>query len=162
MDFEEFVCDRAPALMRYATLVTGNRHDAADLLQEALIRVRLAWHRIRRHGNPEGYVRTTMVRLHISSWRRRRREVLMPSVPEAATAGTEFESVDGYDELWRAFAHLPPRQRAVLVLRYFEDLSDAEIADRLGISRGTVRSNAARGLDKLRSLASTVGTGGSR
>ena len=160
MDFEEFVRERAAALMRYATLVTGNRHDAADLLQEALIRVRSSWHRIRRQGNPEGYVRTTMARLHISSWRRRRREVLMPSVPDLATRGGGYESVDGYDELWRAFAHLPARQRTVLVLRYFEDLSDEQIADHLGISRTTVRSNAARGLDKLRSIASTVRTGG--
>lgn len=160
MDFEEFVQGRAPALMRYAILLTGNQHDAADLLQEALVRVRLSWHRVRRQGNPEAYVRTTMARLQISIWRRLRREVLMPTVPDRATVASDDGPVDGTDELWRSFAALPPRQRAVLVLRYVQDLSDEQIADRLGISRSTVRSNATRGLDKLRSVVTNTRTGG--
>jgi RNA polymerase sigma-70 factor (sigma-E family) len=145
VDFEEFVRARADALMRYAYVLTGDPHDAADLLQEALMRVRSAWHRI--DSGPEGYTRTTMARLHISVWRRRRREHLMPTTPERVYHERGY---DGGDGLWEALATLPRRQRAVLVLRYYESLSDEEIAGVLGISRGTVRSQASRALDKLR------------
>jgi RNA polymerase sigma-70 factor (sigma-E family) len=148
VDFEEFVRARADALMRYAYVLTGDPHDAADLLQESLTRVRSAWHRIA--TEPEGYTRTTMARLHISTWRRRRREHLMPATPERAYSDDGFGRADGDDGLWEALGELPHRQRAVLVLRYYESLSDEEIAEVLGISRGTVRSQASRALDKLR------------
>ena len=162
---EEFVRNRAGALLRYGYVLSGNAYDAADLTQEALARLGLAWSRVRRKSDPEGYVRTTMARLHISVWRRRRRERLVDTVPETGYADAAIARVDGDPGLWRALSLLPPRQRAVLVLRYYEQQSDGEIAATLGISRGTVRSQAARGLDKLRARwvsTSDITTGSSR
>jgi RNA polymerase sigma-70 factor (sigma-E family) len=148
--FEEFVDARADALMRYAYVLTGDPHDAADLLQESLVRVRGAWHGIVNKREPEGYVRTTMARLHISVWRFRRRERLMAEPPDRGYHDDALERAEGDDGLWKILDGLPRRQRAVLVLRYYESLSDTEIAEVLGISRGTVRSQASRALDKLR------------
>ncbi|MEV3986190.1 SigE family RNA polymerase sigma factor [Nonomuraea sp. NPDC049758] len=144
-DFDEFVRARGDALLRYGYVLTGNAEDAADLVQEALARLGDAWPRVRRKDDPEGYVRTTMVRLHIRSWRRRDREELVATVPDHG-------SLDQYGDaaLWAGLQELPRRQRAVLVLRYYEDLPDHEIAEILGVARGTVRSQAARALDKLR------------
>jgi RNA polymerase sigma-70 factor (sigma-E family) len=150
LSFEEFVGARADALMRYAYVLTGDPHDAADLLQESLVRVRGAWHRIINKREPEGYVRTTMARLHISLWRGRRRERLMAEPPEQAYHDGALARVEEDDSLWRARGALPHKQRAVLVLRYYESLSDAEIAEVLGITRATVRSQASRALGKLR------------
>jgi RNA polymerase sigma-70 factor (sigma-E family) len=144
-DFDEFVRARGDALLRYGYVLSGNSEDAADLVQEALARLGDAWTRVRNKDDPEGYVRTTMVRLHIRSWRRRRRESLVATVPDHG-AHDRYGDAD----LWAELQRLPRRQRAVLVLRYYEDLSDQEIADLLGVSRGTVRSQAARALDKLR------------
>lgn len=144
-DFADFVADRGHALFRYAYMLTGNPHDAADLVQEALIRLRGSWSRVRSKHNPEGYVKTTITRLHISVWRRRRREHLVGEVPERA-----WPVVESPLDLWDELSELPKRQRAVLVLRYYEDRSDVEIAEMLGISAGTVRSQASRALDKLR------------
>ncbi|MET9247659.1 SigE family RNA polymerase sigma factor [Nonomuraea sp. NPDC003709] len=144
-DFDEFVRARGDALLRYGFVLAGSSEDAADLVQEALARLGDAWPRVRKKHDPEGYVRTTMVRLHIRSWRRRRREDLVATVPERG-------ELDRYGDadLWAELQELPRKQRAVLVLRYYEDLSDIEIAEILGVSRGTVRSQAARALDKLR------------
>ncbi|MFF0309087.1 SigE family RNA polymerase sigma factor [Streptosporangium sp. NPDC004379] len=152
--FEGFVAEHADALLRYGYVLTGNPHDAADLVQEALVRLRGAWPRVRRKDDPQGYVRTTMARLHISLWRRRRRERLTGEPPERARHAS-FPS-DEEQGLWRRLAELPRRQRAVLVLRYYEQLSDAEIAEVLGITTGTVRSQAFRGLDKLRAALSSA------
>ena len=151
--FADFVRHRAAALYRYGYVLTGNHHDADDLVQDALIRVRAHWHRLDRRDDPVGYVRTTMTRLHVSAWRRRRREWLTASVPDAAVTDPALDRVDGAGAvtvLRAALAALPPKQRAVLVLRYYERLTDAEIAGTMGVSRGTVRSQASRGLDKLR------------
>lgn len=144
-DFDEFVRARGDALLRYGYVLSGSSEDAADLVQEALARLGDAWHRVRNKQNPEGYVRTIMVRLHINSWRRRHREDLVADVPEQGR-------LDRYGDadLWAELQELPRKQRAVLVLRYYEDLSDGEIAEILGVSRGTVRSQASRALDKLR------------
>jgi RNA polymerase sigma-70 factor (sigma-E family) len=160
--YEEFVTTRAQALLRYGFVLTGNADDAADLLQESLIRLRGAWGRVLNKNDPEGYVRKIMARQHISVWRRRRREHLMGAVPERHYDDRGLERAESDPRLWEALAVLPRRQRAVLVLRYYEDLSDEEIAGMLGISRGTVRSQAARALDKLRAdwrpaAASTMG-----
>ncbi|MFI7124693.1 SigE family RNA polymerase sigma factor [Nonomuraea sp. NPDC050153] len=146
--FAEFVAERGDALMRYGFVLAGNPHDAADLVQEALLKLRGAWPRLRLKENPESYARTTMARLHIASWRLRRRELLAWDLPE----GEHHDLLPSGDErrMWQALAGLPRKQRAVLVLRYYEQLDDAEIATVLGISRGTVRSQAARALDKLR------------
>jgi RNA polymerase sigma-70 factor (sigma-E family) len=150
--FADFVRHRAAALYRYGYLLAGNHHDADDLVQEALIRLRRHWTRVHR-DDPTGYVRTTMTRLHVSAWRRRRRELLTSDLPETPGPDPALDRVDAAADavrVWAALAELPPRQRAVIVLRYYERLSDAEIAAALGVTRGTVRSQAARGLDKLR------------
>ncbi|MEU9835802.1 SigE family RNA polymerase sigma factor [Streptosporangium sp. NPDC048047] len=156
VEFTDFVAARADALYRYGYVLTGNAEDAADLTQEALMRLGDAWPRIRKRDDPEGYVRTTMARLHISVWRRLRRERLVAAVPEGAYTDDRVGDDTG---LWKELKGLPPRQRAVLVLRYYEDLSDQEIAELLGVSRGTVRSQAARALDKLRVRVTALETG---
>ncbi|GAA4509453.1 SigE family RNA polymerase sigma factor [Nonomuraea ferruginea] len=159
--FAEFVAERGEALMRYGYVLAGNPHDAADLVQEALLKVRAAWPRLRSKDNPESYARTTMARLHIAAWRRRRREQLTWEPPDRE----HRDALPSGDEraMWLALSGLPRKQRAVLVLRYYEQLDDAEIAKVLGVSRGTVRSQASRALDKLRAAVpvewSAVGEG---
>ncbi|MEU8251979.1 SigE family RNA polymerase sigma factor [Nonomuraea sp. NPDC048916] len=145
MEFEDFVRARGSALLRYGYVLSGNADDAADLVQEALLRLSDTWDRVRNKDSPEAYVRTTMARQHISWWRRRRREQLTDDVPEGS-----YTDSHSFGELWKELATLPRKQRAVLVLRYYEDLSDQEIAEILGISRGTVRSQAFRALATLR------------
>ncbi|MGW0196266.1 SigE family RNA polymerase sigma factor [Nonomuraea sp. NPDC003201] len=145
MEFEDFVRTRGSALLRYGYVLTGNAEDAADLVQEALLKVGDTWSRVRNKDSPEAYVRTTMARQHISWWRRRRKEHVIDEVPEGA-----YHDTHTFGELWKELATLPRRQRAVLVLRYYEDLPDDEIAAILGISRGTVRSQAFRALATLR------------
>lgn len=148
--FEDFVRARWTSLVRYGYVLTGNPQDAADLAQEALARLGSAWPRVVRRDNPEAFVRTTMARLHISWWRRLRRERLMPEVPDRPAGDPAIERIDSAAELWRVLACLPRRQRAVVVLRYYEHRTDDEIAALLGVSRGTVRSQASRALAKLR------------
>ncbi|MFC4111581.1 SigE family RNA polymerase sigma factor [Nonomuraea zeae] len=146
MEFEDFVRARGSALLRYGYVLTGNADDAADLAQEALLKLNDSWHRVRDKDNPESYVRTIMARQHISWWRRRRlKEHLTDDVPEGS-----YVDSHSFGELWKELATLPRKQRAVVVLRYYEDLSDQEIAEILGISRGTVRSQAFRALHTLR------------
>ncbi|MET7334842.1 SigE family RNA polymerase sigma factor [Nonomuraea sp. NPDC005650] len=145
MEFEDFVRARGSALLRYGHVLTGNADDAADLVQEALLKLGDSWRRVRNKDDPESYVRTIMARQHISWWRRRRREHLTDDVPEGS-----YTDSHSYGELWKELATLPRKQRAVLVLRYYEDLPDQDIAEILGISRGTVRSQAFRALNTLR------------
>lgn len=152
-EFREFVAARSPALLRTAYLLTGSRHDAEDLLQTSLAKTFLAWRRVRAADQPEAYVRRLMVNTRTSLWRRRGvAEQLTGAVPEKASAD-RYADVDLHDALWRALATLGRRQRAVLVLRYYEQLSEAEIADALGISVGTVKSQASRALATLRANA---------
>jgi RNA polymerase sigma-70 factor (sigma-E family) len=146
-DFDAFIRARTLALIRYGMVLTGNQHDAADLVQEALARLGERWSRI---GEPEAYARTTMARLHVSWWRRRRRERLVSAVPDRGYVDAGIARADGDTGLWHALLALPPRQRVVIVLRYYEQRSDDDIAQLLGISRGTVRSQSARALEKLR------------
>ncbi|GAA3396653.1 SigE family RNA polymerase sigma factor [Cryptosporangium minutisporangium] len=148
--FEQFVLERAAALSRYGLVLTGNPHDAADLVQEALVRLRGAWTRVQYKRDPESYVRTTMVRLHISRWRKLRREFLTNRVPEQWAPDPGIVRAGDDIGLWQRVDTLPPRQRAVLVLRYYEGLADEEIAAHLRVTTGTVRSQALRGLRKLR------------
>jgi RNA polymerase sigma-70 factor (sigma-E family) len=145
--FDDFVRARSSALFRYGFVLTGNADDAADLVQEALLKLGDAWHRVVKKDDPEGYVRTVMARQHISWWRRRRRERLVAETPEAAYLEARLESDAS---LWADVRRLPPRQRAVVALRFYEDLPYADIAKILGVSPGTVRSQAARALEKLR------------
>jgi len=151
-DFAAFVATRSAALLSFAHVLTGDRHDAEDVVQTALAATALGWHRLRSKENPEGYVRRAIVTTHLN--RQRRRPWLERStgeVPEPADPGPgRAEDLDERDAMWRVLATLPPRQRAVLVLRYYEDLSEADIADVLGCSRGTVKSQAAKALERLR------------
>ena len=150
--FSDFVAARYPALLRTARLLVADAHAAEDLVQEALARCVPAWSRI--EGNPEPYVRTVMVRTNISRWRRRR----VDEVPVDAVPGVAVRDADlpVQDELRRALATLPPRQRAVVVLRHVEDRPEREVAEMLGCSTGTVKSQAHAGLAKLRAHLATA------
>lgn len=147
----ELASARQSALLRFGLLLTGDRHRAEDLVQTALTRTLAAWPRVSRRDDPEGYVRRTMSRLAANErrWRWRETSYDDPPVrdPQEPTGDPELR-----DLIWAALAGLPARQRAVLVLRYYEDLSEAQIADVLGCSAGTVKSQAARGLDRLRAV----------
>ncbi|WP_200209545.1 SigE family RNA polymerase sigma factor [Micromonospora coerulea] len=147
--FAEFVTARSPRLKRTAYLLTHDWAHAEDLLQTALVRAWSAWGRI--DADPEPYVRRILVNVYASWWRRRWRQVEHPmsQLPERPTAD-EMSRVDRRDEVWQALGRLPRRQRAVLVLRYFEDMNEAQIADAMGISVGTVKSQATKALAKLR------------
>jgi RNA polymerase sigma-70 factor (sigma-E family) len=144
--FEDFVRARRGALLRTAYLLTGQHADAEDLVQAALIKAVPHWSKIADH--PEPYVRRILARESVSRWRRRRwREVSSDDLPETAQRDPDVAS---REDLRRALASLAPRQRAVIVLRYFEDLSEAETADALDIAVGTVKSQARDALRVLR------------
>lgn len=146
--FADYVTARMPALQRTAYLLTGDHHDAEDLVQAALIKVVAKWKRIADHPDP--YVRRVLVHEHVSRWRGRRwREVHTDRMPEAAAATPDLA---GREALRVALAALPPRQRAVIVLRYFEDLTERDSAEALGIAVGTVKSQARDALARLRAL----------
>jgi RNA polymerase sigma-70 factor (sigma-E family) len=150
MRFEEFAAARLPALLRYAMLLSGDREQARDLVQDVLARALVKWGRIGAVEEPYAYVRR-MVTNEFLSWRRRRRLRTVP-LEEAALAGREpvMPEREDRDDLRALLSRLPGQQRAVLVLRYYEDLSDDEIAAVLGCRVGTVRGYASRGLAALR------------
>jgi RNA polymerase sigma-70 factor (sigma-E family) len=157
--FDEFVATRSRMLLRTAYLLTGEHALAEDLLQTALAKSWFAWARI--DGPPEPYVRRVLVTTYATWWRRKwqgeRPTGSLPEIPVPAVT-----SVEDRDVLWRALGGLPRRQRAVVVLRYYEDLSEADIAAALGISTGTVKSQAAKALAALRrdgDLTRTIGGG---
>ena len=151
-DFHEFVVQRSPALSRIAYLLTADHHLAEDLLQASLAKAYPHWRRIRQ-GDPERYVRRVMYRQHISWWRRRRpAERLEPRPPEPAGADPA-EATALRLTLAAALRGLTPRQRALLVLRFYEDLSEARVADLLGCTIGTVKRHGHDGLQRLRELA---------
>ena len=152
--FDAFARGRMRELLRFAHVLTGDPHQAADLVQDALERTLLAWPRIIRKDDPEGYVRRAIVNRHVSTWRRLRRERLVADAPESRQLLTDVAPRRD-SALWDALATLPPRQRAVLVLRYYEDLSEADCAAVLGCSIGTVKSQAWKALARLRQQAST-------
>ncbi|MGW1544115.1 SigE family RNA polymerase sigma factor [Streptomyces sp. NPDC002309] len=160
-EFEEFVAQCGPRLLRSAWLLTGDRHLAEDLLQTALARSWPKWRRIQ-DEHPEAYVRRVMINVHASWWRRRwRGEVPHESLPESAVPGDRYGEVDLERTVREALRRLPARQRAVVVLRYLEDRSVEETAALLNCSTGTVRSQSAKALRTLRgALPSTVGLRG--
>jgi RNA polymerase sigma-70 factor (sigma-E family) len=145
--FDGFVATRSQALLRTAYLLTGDHGLAEDLLQTALAKSWFAWARI--DGPPEPYVRRVLATTYATWWRRRWRGERptgdLPDRPDPAEAGVEDR-----DLLWRALDALPRRQRVVVVLRYYEDLSEAETAAALGVSAGTVKSQASKALAALR------------
>jgi len=150
--FDEFARARMPELLRFGHALTGSPHAAADLVQDALERTMIAWPRVEKQGDPEGYVRRIMVNRNISIWRRHRRETLVLDVPEdPGRRGAADHEPAGHDlALWERIKALPPRQRTVIVLRYYEDMSEAQIAAVMGSSVGTVKSQASRALATLR------------
>jgi RNA polymerase sigma-70 factor (sigma-E family) len=146
--FEEFVTTRRPALLRTAYLLTGHAEDAEDLVQTTLIKVVPKWGRIQ--DNPEPYVRKVLAREAITRWRTRRwRETLVEHLPDREAAGP---SVAWNLTVRDALLQLPPRQRAVIVLRYYDDLTERETAATLGIAIGTVKSQTSDALVRLRRL----------
>ena len=152
-DFRAFVAARSTSLLWFAHLLTGDRHAAEDIVQTALAKTAAGWSRVRHKENPEGYVRRAIVNTHLNAMRRRPwREQPRGDVPELATDRRPESDLDERDAMWHALSGLPPRQRAVLVLRYYEDLSESDIAEVLGCSRGTVKSQAAKGLLHLRRI----------
>ena len=156
VSFEEFVRARSSSLLRTALLLTGqHRAEAEDLLQLALERAYRHWPRVAATGEPERYVRGILANASADRWRRmaRRPEQSVPAEFTGPSVPDHTARLADRDYLLRALAALPPRQRAVLVLRYFDDLSEGETARVLGCSLGTVKSHAARGLARLRDAA---------
>jgi RNA polymerase sigma-70 factor (sigma-E family) len=150
VEFESWLVAREPALQRTAHLLTGDVHTAQDLVQNTLAKLYLAWDRIQDRGNVDAYARKILVNEHRTAWRRpvRRREQVTAEPPERPAPERGY---DGQREaVWAFVASLPPRQRAVIVLRFYEQLTEPEIADLLGISLGTVKSQSSRALAALR------------
>lgn len=151
--FSSYVRARRPVLMRAARSLTPNPSDAEDLLQTALTKTYLAWERIEDHAALDGYVRRALLNTRISQWRKRRVDeysVEEPPEPDAVPQPDPAEQQAVRDAMWRAVTRLPARQRVMVVLRYYEDLSEASTAELLGVSIGTVKSAVSRALAKLR------------
>jgi RNA polymerase sigma-70 factor (sigma-E family) len=149
-EFHDFVAARRPTLLRAAMLLTADRADAEDLLQAALAKTYLAWDRINDRSALDGYVRRAMVNINISWWRRRRlEEYPTDEMPDMPVADHTWRS-ELHDALERLLGRLSERQRAAVVLRYYEDLTETEIAETLGVSVGTVKSTVSRAMAKLR------------
>jgi RNA polymerase sigma-70 factor (sigma-E family) len=150
-DFDDFVSTRGPSLLRFAYLLTSDAHQAEDIVQEALARAHLRWRRIDSYDMPEAYVRKVVLRQYLS-WRRRRSssEIAVAAVPDRAVGQDVADRVADRQQLSVLLAGLPKMQRAVIVLRYFEDRGDDDIAQLLGCAPATVRSHAARALNRLR------------
>src|SRR5262245_2111709 len=149
--FEEYVVASSGRLLRFAYLLCGDRHLAEDLVQDVLSRTHRHWHRVEAE-NPDGYLRSALVRAHLS-WRRRRMstEKVLAEPPDSGARSADFaQQLAVRDEVWSLLASLPRTQRAVLVLRFYEDLDDRRIAEVLGCAPVTVRVHASRALGTLR------------
>ena len=156
--FRDFVVARSPALVRSAWLLTGDDAAAQDLVQAALAKTWSRWPRVVRQDAPEQYVRRVMVSTYLTWCRRRwRGETPVAAVPDTADARDQYAAADLRRSVRAALRELPPRQRAVVVLRYFDDLTEAQAAEVLGCSVGTVKSQAAKALAKLRECAELRG-----
>jgi len=151
--FDSYVRGQSPALLRLAYLLTGDHHRAKDLVQSTLIKVLPRWERVTVRGDPHAYVRTVMVHTALG-WRRRKWEAERPTgdLPDQPAHNDSAAVVDDRERLRRALLRLPPRQRAAVVLRHYEDLSEAQAAAALGCSVGTIKTQTARALDRLRVL----------
>ncbi|MGW3955143.1 SigE family RNA polymerase sigma factor [Streptomyces sp. NPDC004752] len=152
--FSSYVRDRQQVLLRAARSLTANPSDAEDLLQTALTKTYVAWERIEDHRALDGYVRRALLNTRTSQWRKRKvDEFVCDELPEPDPAPGEDDPAERqalHDAMWRAITKLPARQRAMVVLRYYEDLSEAQTAEVLGVSVGTVKSAVSRALGKLR------------
>ena len=149
-EFAAFMAEATPALTRTAWLLSGDERRAEELVQQALVRTYLAWGTARQR-EPLAYARRVLANLRIDGWRKHRREVLTGAPPERALEA-EVDRLAERDRLVRALGTLSPRQRRVVVLRHLVGLSEREVADDLGVSVGTVKSTASRGLAQLRSV----------
>jgi RNA polymerase sigma-70 factor (sigma-E family) len=153
-EFTRFAASQARALARLAYVLTGDFEDARDLTQDALVAVFRSWERVASADSPAAYARRVLINRRLANLRRPRVHELLTSEPEAR--GAVVPQDGRYDEreaVWQALSNITERQRTVLVLRYYEDLGDSEIAKLLGCRQSTVRSLAARGLAALRSTA---------
>ena len=153
-DLESFLADRGQPLLRTAMLLTGSKEAGEDLLQAGLERLLRHWSRI--DGDPEGYLRRTLYNLAADGWRQERawrRRLRLLRNGSAATVADGTTEVDARDALIRLLMQLPPRQRAVIVARYWEQLTEAEAAAVLGCSVGSVKASASRGMRRLRELS---------
>ena len=148
-DCEEFIRARLPRLMRLARALTLDEHAAADLVQDSLEKLIMKWSRVT--GDPDAYVRAIMVNQRVTSWRKVRYERVTDRVPEAAVSDVEVDH-----EVIDALRALPRAQRAVIALRYLEDLTEADTAQVLGCSVGTVKSHTARAMASLRASLEEV------
>ena len=164
-DFDHFVAQSTGGLLRTAFLVTGDVGLAEDLVQESLFKVARRWSRVRAMDSPGAYARRIVVNLALDGSKRRSRHraelagqesaarpEAVPGASQSETSWSAFSAVDQRIELLHALTALAPRQRAALVLRYFDDLSEAEVASMLRCSIGTVKSTTSRALDKMRAL----------
>jgi RNA polymerase sigma-70 factor (sigma-E family) len=151
--FREYVGARTAQLSRVAYLLTGDVHLAEDLVQQTLLRVAERWQRVSTADDPDAYVRRMLHNQHVSWWRRTRLRLVLRSEPDERAAPDRSTDVVATVMIRRALARLAQRQRAVLVLRYFEDLTEAQTADVLGCAVGTVKSQARDALGKLRRVA---------
>jgi RNA polymerase sigma-70 factor (sigma-E family) len=163
-EYDDFYAALWPRLVRTAYAVSGDLGTAEDAVQTAFAKAYRSWRRISRLESPEAYLRKMAVNEALSTRRRAatRREETRAEPPEHVAVGSPEDAL-GHDEMWRAVSSLPPRQRAVLVLRYYEDLSEQQIADVLGCRRGTVKSQASAALATLRGrldLPTTTGSTG--
>jgi RNA polymerase sigma-70 factor (sigma-E family) len=153
-DFEAFVRAQHHALLRFAYAVAGDLSTAEDLVQAALERTGVRWSTVRRrHGDPGAYVRQAILNGGRSRWRARRREQLVADIPDVRAAAEEATELA--EAVWQALGRLPRRQRAVVVLRFYEDLSVRDTARMLGCSEGTVKSQTAKALATLKSALRT-------
>lgn len=152
-DFDSFVIARGRALLRFAYVLCGNAHLSEDIVQEVLARVHQRWGRVARMEAPEAYVRTAIVREYLS-WRRRKAsaEQVVARVPDRPDPHDAPLALAERGEMWQLLGTLPRAQRAVLVLRFYDDLRDDEIAAVLGCGRSTVRAHASRALAHLRGI----------
>jgi RNA polymerase sigma-70 factor (sigma-E family) len=152
--FTSYMTERGPVLLRTARALTANPSDAEDLLQTALTKTYLAWERIEDPRALDGYVRRALLNTRTSQWRKRRVDEyaygddLPEPDPVPVTDPAEQQAL--HDTMWKAILRLPNRQRAMVVLRYYEDLSEVQTAEVLGVSVGTVKSAVSRALSKLR------------
>jgi RNA polymerase sigma-70 factor (sigma-E family) len=162
--FEEYVAARLSALLRYAVMLTGDPHLAEDIVQDTMVRAYGRWRRVQAADHPDRYVKRMVTNAYLA-WRRGpwfRRAVPFAEAPDGVVRD-DSESSALRHEMWARLGQLAPRQRAAIVLRYYEDLPDAEIAEILGCAVGTVRSQISRALESLRrAMALTNGAGHDR
>ncbi|NUR72258.1 MAG: SigE family RNA polymerase sigma factor [Hamadaea sp.] len=166
MTYEEFAATRLASLARYAMVLTGDTHTAQDLVQETMVRAQLHWRKVSRADSPEGYVKRMMINLYVD-WRRgswwRRVLVRSDAGAEVRVSADLAEGAADRDLVWQALARLPRQQRAALVLRFYEDLPDAQIAEALGCTVGTARGYISKALATLRTrITPGLVSGGSR